>query len=239
MVPRHRSVLTAAAIGALLFATVACGEDSTATPPAEEVASSLMSPADLGGDWAVNPGPDDAPMPDSGIVTDDVRPMLPKVGFCELATADQQAAVDAVRWQAFRQFDMTPADPVDPPSDPTGNMVFAQQFLLGAEPEAVTTAFTAMRDGLEACLGELPADDEGPGFAAETTVPTVGDDRYGVLTTIEEAGGDALWRLHTVVVRKATVLMVITVVDIVMGDVEPQLTSADVDAIVTTAAGRL
>ena len=72
------------------------------------------------------------------------------------------------------------------------------------------------------------------------TLPEVGDDRYGELLTMEEAGGGAQWRLHQVFVRDGPVLMFIDVAEIVAGEgTEPQFTAEDVDTFVTTAVAKL
>jgi hypothetical protein len=69
-------------------------------------------------------------------------------------------------------------------------------------------------------------------------VPDVGDERHGVLMTVEEAGGWAEWRLHNALVRRGGVLMLIVVGEIRAG-VEPRYSVDDVGGFVTTAAGRL
>ena len=42
-------------------------------------------------------------------------------------------------------------------------MIFVQEFLLSGDPAEVESTFTALRDGLQACQGEIPAGEEGPG----------------------------------------------------------------------------
>jgi hypothetical protein len=72
------------------------------------------------------------------------------------------------------------------------------------------------------------------------TIPEVGDDRYGELTTMEEAGGRAYWLLHNSLVRQGPVLMDLQVVDIVMGEgVQPAFTTEDIGTFLTTAVDRL
>ena len=68
-------------------------------------------------------------------------------------------------------------------------------------------------------------------------VPAVGDARFGVLTTIEEAGESAEWRLHNAFVLDNDVLMSFLVVDIRAGDgVEPYYSTDDIDEMITIAA---
>lgn len=225
----------------LLVAPVGCGENdgaSNVVPDAETLATALLAPSDLEGRWEVNPGPDDSPIPASGVIPEDARSLLPSIELCPAATAESRAAADGLRWMVFRQLDMTPDDPLTPPSDRTGHMVFVQQFLLAGQPADVEATFELLRAGMEACLGEVDTGEEGPGFATEMTTPDVGDERYGVLVTVEEAGGRGEWLLHNTLVREGGVLMLVDVVDIHVG-VEPLFTTEDVGAIVTTAADNL
>jgi hypothetical protein len=93
---------------------------------------------------------------------------------------------------------------------------------------------------MEACLGEIPAGEEGPGRAEAMALPDVGDDRSGVLTTVEEAGGWAEWRLHSALVRDGDVLASIVVTDIRAGDdTAPFFTIDEVGAMVSAAVERL
>ena len=85
---------------------------------------------------------------------------------------------------------------------------------------------------------EIPADDEGPGFAEEMPLPAVGDDRYGAMLTMEEAGGWAEWRLHVALVRDGAVLVWITIVDIRAGD-DPFYTVDEIGRMVETAVDLL
>ena len=92
----------------------------------------------------------------------------------------------------------------------------------------------------QACQGEIPAGDEGPGKTEPMVIPDVGDDRYGDLTNIGEAGGGAYWLLHNSLVRKGPVLMDLQVVDIVMGDgVQPEFTTEEIGAFLTGAVDKL
>lgn len=214
------------------------GGDSSTVPTAEQLGAMLLAPTDLAGSWTIDPGPDDGRIPDSGVVPEESRGMLPTLELCPAASAESRAAADGLRWMAYRQLDMTPDDPIDPPADRTGHMVFVQQFLLSADQATTQSTFELLRDGMRACLGEIDTGEEGPGTATEMVTPDVGDDRYGVLTTVQEAGGVGEWLLHNTLVRQGAVLMVVDVVDIHLG-VDPLFTTDDVGAIVTTAADRL
>ncbi len=226
--------------GGLLLAS--CGGDGaeSAIPTAEQLASSLVVVGDYPGEWTVNTPPDASEAGASGVITDEERAMLPQLELCPAASAESQAVAGSVRWMAFRQLDLSVDDPIEPPDDMTGHMVFAQEFLSSADPAEIEATFGLLRDGLKACLGDIPAEEEGPGQATEMPIPGVGDDRYGVLLTIEEAGGGAQWMLHNAVVRKGAVLALIQVIDIRAGDgVEPLFTVDDIGAIIQTAVDKL
>jgi hypothetical protein len=247
-------------LGALVSAAVlllgACAtDDATTTSPAtsptpawsqevvptpEQLASVLATEDDFDGEWTVNVPPDAADGV-SGVVPPEQQEMLPRLDLCDRASEESIAAVKALRWQAFRQLDMTEDDPVDfAAGDMSGHMNFVQEFLLADEPSQVESTFTALRDGSQACLGEIPAGEEGPGKVEQMNIPAVGDDRYGELLTMEEAGGGAQWRLHQVFVRDGSVLMFIDVAEIVAGEgTEPQFTTEDIDTFITTAVAKL
>jgi hypothetical protein len=144
-----------------------------------------------------------------------------------------------VQWKAFRQLDLTVDDPIDPPDDRSGHIVFAQEFLTSGDLDDITATFDQLRVGMDACLGEFPAGDEGPSTAATLVVPSVGDDRSAVLTTMDEAGGWAVWRLHQMVVREGSTLMAFLVVEIHSTDTEPLYGDDEVAALVSAAVGQL
>ncbi|HEY5663285.1 MAG TPA: hypothetical protein VIS05_04535 [Ilumatobacter sp.] len=223
----------------VIFGSFGCGGDTGGrVPTAEDLAGALVEPGDLAGDWTVLVAPDGTVA--SGVVTDDQQQLLPRIEFCDAAGAASRAAAATVRWDAFAQLDLDVDDPIEAP-DRRGHLVFVQEFLLADRPDRVESRFDAFRDGFAACLGEIAADLEGPGVATAMEVPAVGDDRYGVLTTIHEAGGvDAEWRLHSTIVRVGAVLVGITVVEIRSGTgVEPLFDIAAVGEITTAAVAKL
>ena len=67
----------------------------------------------------------------------------------------------------------------------------------------------------------------------------IGDERVAVLSRFEEAGGTGVWNIYSVLVRKGSVLVSVTAVDIVMGDLEAELTLSDVGRIVDAAVSKL
>ena len=160
--------------------------------------------------------------------------MIPRIELCDEASEDARAAADDLRWMAFRQLDLTVDDPIEPPDDRSGHMVFVHEYMLSGEPDEIEATFELLREGQQACLGEIEAGEEGPGMAEEMELPDVGDDRYGVLVTVAEAGDWAEWRFHTALVRDGSVLIQIVVTDIRAG-VDPYYTVEDAGEMVTTA----
>jgi hypothetical protein len=222
------------AAASLLVGGAACGgDDEVAVPAAEDLATHLITAETYDGEWTVNVPPD-APDVESGVIPEEFRPLLPGMELCDRATDESRAAVEELRWQAFRQLDLAVDDPIEPPADRSGHMVFVQEFLLAGEPDEIETTFDLLRDGMEACLGEMPAGEEGPGTAEAMTLPEVGDDRYGVLYLVAEQGDWAEWRLHNALVREGPVLALFDIVDI-RADVEPYYTVDEVGEMVTTA----
>jgi hypothetical protein len=209
-------------------------------PTADQLASVLVTDGDYEGTWTVNVPPD-AQAGASGAVTEEQQAMLPRIVLCDRASAESRAAAEALRWQAFRQLDQSEEDPLDMESgDREGHMIFVQEFLASGDAAAIEATFTALRDGMRACQGAIPAGEEGPGMTEPMAIPDVGDDRYGDVTTLGEAGGGAYWLLHNSLVRQGTVLMDLQVVDIVMGEgVEPVYTTEDIGTFLTTAVGKL
>ena len=208
---------------------------------AEELAAALVTEDDYDGRWTVNvpPGSQGAAAP--GVVTESQQEMLPSIDFCPRASEESRAAAEALRWQAFRQLDQSEENPIDlARGDRVGHMIFVQEFLMSGDPAEVEKTFDALRDGMRACQGKIPAGEEGPGRSEPMTIPVVGDDRYGELTTVEEAGGGAYWLLHSSLVRQGPVLMNLQVVDIVVGKgMQPVFTTEDIGTFVTTAVEKL
>lgn len=236
---RHRVTRPLAVL--LLVAVIAtgCGNDAERTvPSAQRQATMLLTASDLGAGWSVNPGPGDGPDLAGGVIPADAGDFVPKPELCDAADAATTATVDAIPWAAYRQLDLAAEDPIAPPDDRSGHMIFVQQLIAAAEPAVTARSFTALRDGLAGCLGDLPAGEEGPGTATTLDVGRFGDESAGVLTTVQEAGGWAAWRLHTIVIRHGGVLTALTIVEIHAG-VDPQLGPPDIARIAAAATARL
>lgn len=229
--------------GTTCFALVGCAvssiRDTNKIRSSEELADSLLTDEDLVGDWNPNVGPDGAALPASGVITDVERPMLPQVELCEEAGQVARDAIDSVKWQGFRQLDKVVGDPIDPPADREGHMEFVQQFLMSGEPDEVESLFDDIASGYKECLGELPAGEEGPGIVTELDIEPVGDQRIAALARIEEAGGGGMWNVYSALVREGSVLMSITAVDIVLGDLEAEIGVSDLNAMLSAATSKV
>lgn len=236
-------------LGGAVLVLAACGGTGTdsaspsaawaegTVPTAEQLAAVLVTADDLEGQWEV-PVPEDAGAAVDGVVSEEQQEMLPSLELCDEASEESVAAAEGLRWQAFRQLQMTPEDPLDMAGgDRSGHMIFLQEFLLADEPDQVEATFDALRDGLAACLGPIEAGEEGPGMSEELAVPEVGDDRYGVLVSVEEAGGAGTWYLNNALVRSGPVLMLTDVVEITLGEgLDNELDREEIDALITAAA---
>lgn len=216
------------------------GVDSTTTSVVEvDLPAALLTPDDLGEGWMVTERPAaDGPAID-GAVTEEQQGQLPHPELCDEADAAARQTIGRLAWQAFRSLELNVPDPIRPPIDRSGHLVFLQELLHEGPVGEQRAMFDLMRDGYRDCLGDIPAGDEGPGRAEELPLPQLGDDRFGVLITIEEAGGWAEWRLHQVVVLDGTVLMSMILGDIRSVDVEPWFTTDAVGDIATTALERI
>lgn len=214
---------------------VGCGGSASQ----KSLADSLMTVQDLDGEWSVNLGSGDMRLPESGVITDEERKFLPTMDLCPKASQDSRDAVESLTWEAFRQFDLTVDDPVDPPGDREGHLVFAQEFLMSAGSEELATLLSRLAVGLDACAGEIPADEEGPGALERFDPGPVGDERVGARYTIGEAGGSGTWYVYVVFARTGSVLVSVSVADVVLGNLDPLIDQSFVDAIVEAAVKKV
>jgi hypothetical protein len=233
-----RGVVCGALLIGVLTGVGGCGgDDEVVIPSAEELGAALVTVDTYDGEWTVDVPPD-WPGGESGVVPAELQDQLPSMELCDAASDASRAALDSLRWMAFRQIDLTVDDPLDPPGDVTGHMVAVQEFLTSGDPAEMEELFGLLRDGAQACLGDIPAGDEGPGRTEEMVLPDVGDERFGQLTVMEESGGGAEWLLHLALVRTGGVLAMIDIMDIRAG-VEPYYTVEEIGAMVETAIDRL
>lgn len=236
----RRRVIGVVVVG-LLFGVAACSE-SVEVKDADQMSEALLGVDDLEGTWTMNlgnSGPDEEKLPESGILSDKQREVMPTLDMCDAAPTEAKEAADTLKWAVFRQIDKTVDDPLDPPTDRSGHMVFVQESMISDEPNVLSETFDALVLGSEACLGEIPAGEEGPGSSAKVTIEDVGDQQIAVLTEIEEAGGTGMWHIYTAIVRKGSVLVSLMAADVVLGDLPSELQLDDFDRIVQTALGKL
>lgn len=228
----------AVTVALMAAALTSCGSPRSV----EDMADALLTPADLTGEWTVNAGNPDASegtLAPSGILTDAQREVLPRVQLCDRASGDAQDAADAFEWEVYRQLDQTVDDPIDPPTDREGHKVFLQESMMSDDPDDLIALFDDLLPGIEACLGDIPADEEGPGTAEKIEITSGGDEQIAVLSRIEEAGGQGVWNVYNAVIRKGSVALSIMLVDVYLGDLQPVVDNADFDAIVSLAMSKL
>ncbi|MEY3342166.1 MAG: hypothetical protein RLZZ269_2077 [Actinomycetota bacterium] len=214
-----------------------CG--TVRTHSADRLAQSLLTADDLSGEWTIDPGPDDGGLDPSGVVTDEQRGLLPSIDFCEEASRDAKNAIDDLRWEAFRQLDRTVDDPIDPPFDREGHIVFVQEFLMSGLSSQLSLLIGRLREGFVSCLGDIPAGEEGPGTAVQVSLDGVADEGVAVLYRIEEAGGGGMWNVYSAIARKDSALVGLTLADVYLGELKPLVGEELLREILDTALAKL
>jgi hypothetical protein len=239
------------AVGLLGLLLAGCGKDpapedqAAEARSAGEVASTLVVAADLGGDWSVTQMPDFPELSETGVVSDEVRPMLPQMGFCDRAGAEAQAAADDLEWVAFRQLDLATGEPTEPPSPgrpPVHHIVFAQEFLATGEPDQLATTYDALVAGGDACLGTETTPDDETVHTTVLGVPGLGDASHGWRDVIREpgpTGRGATWNLRRVLVLDGDVLLMAQVAEIATPGVPTVLDDARVGVILESMVDKL
>jgi hypothetical protein len=219
----------------------ACTNDQTTTQATsvDDLVAGLVTTTDLGDGWTVPSFPDGDLATIDGAVTDTQYDQLPRPELCDQASDASLDAMDSLRWRAFRAFELTVDDSIQPPSDRSGHLVFLQELLTTGPTDDLRTSFDLVREGFETCLGDIPASEEGPGSAVSMQVPPVGEDRFATLLTFEEAGGWAQWRIHQIMVLDGPVMMSLMIGEIRSMDVEPLLDSAQNDDLTITVTDAL
>lgn len=226
----------------LLTVAVGCSssnESPTKVLSAQELADSLLVGKDLEGTWTLNEAPDGADLSTSGIIDDMNRDKLPQLELCDKASQASRDAVKAIEWGAFRQIDKTVDDPIKPPKDREGHMVFVQEWLASGDTDELESIFGDVETAFTECLGDIPAGEEGPGTITNVEIEPIGDQRIAALAQFEEAGGVGTWNIYSVFVRYGTVLMGMTAVDIILGDLPAELGLSDLNSILSAALSKI
>jgi hypothetical protein len=177
---------------------------SASVPTPEALAAALVRPEDLDGRWTLREGPDASPTGVPGLVPEEQQGNLPRPELCDKAGTDSVRAAEQLRWQAFRQLNLTLTD------DPRMHQVFVQEFLLADDADRVAATFDAVTAGIRACFGARTTYDKGvTGTSRPLAVPRLGDAALGGRTIVLESSprGPATWDLRSVLVRHGTVLM--------------------------------
>ena len=251
MQSRHRSssrlANTPSSAGAVIaiviaMATASCGDGDDEPPTAVELSTMLMTAATFDdivddGPWNLNVPPDQ-PDAASGIVSEEMQELLPQMDLCPAASDEARAEAESLRWTAYRQLDLDVTDPIELPDDRSGHLVFVQEYLTADDEPDTDRTFELLSSGMQACLGDIAAGEEGPGTVTELATPSIGDERYGIMMVIGEAGGWAEWRIHQVLVREETVLALFSIVDI-RADTAPLFSSDVLDEMFTRMADAL
>lgn len=222
---------------------VACAAPQSRSPKTvlstQQLAEALLRPIDLDGSWKLNAGPQGADLSTTGIIDETNRDKLPHMELCDTASQASKDALNAIEWQAFRQMDKTVDDPIQPPKDREGHMIFVQEWLTSGAADSLSETFDDVSGAFAECLGDLPAGQEGSGTVTDVSIKPIGDQRVAALARFGEAGGVGTWNIYSVFIRAGTVLMGLTAVDIVMGDLQPELTLDVLDHILAAALSKV
>lgn len=223
------------AVSGSMVLLAGCSDDQATDPPTPvELADRLVRPDDLDEGWTTMPSSGDVDA--SGVVTGEAPRNLPSIGLCPWAPDDARDAANGVRWQAYRQLELEPDDPLVPPDDVSGHIVVLHHALSAADEVAMTATFDLLGEGATACFGPVDPGDESAGTTEALPVPELGDDRFGALMTLPEAAGEAEWLVHYVLVRDGPVLGLVVVTDLRAGEgVGPYFTLDDIGEIATAA----
>ena len=239
----RRLALVSVSLGSLTLGSVGCSSPPSRSPrevrSTQQLADALVVPADLGGTWKLNAGPEGADLSTTGVIDDSNRDKLPQMQLCDTASQASIDAMNRIGWQAFRQIDQAVENPIKPPNDREGHMIFVQEWLTSAKADSLKPIFDDVSTAFTDCLGDVPAGEEGPGTITEVAIKPIGDQRVAALARIGEAGGVGTWNIYSVFIRAGTVLMGLTAVDIVMGDLQPEMTLEVLDHILSTALSKV
>lgn len=220
----------------IAVALMLAGCGSTDEPPsggasASGLADMLVEVDDLGTGWEMNSPPED--YGSYGVVTDENRQMVPRLQFCDKASADSRAAASGLDWEAFTQFNYETGD--------DRHLVFVQEFLRSDAVDDVRATYDALAAGVRACDAERSVYPDGEvGTQSTLEVPGVGDDRVGSRETVSEPGDRApTWDIRSLLARDGTTLIGVTVVEIAGPGTEKVLDDAEVRDLMATITDKV
>jgi hypothetical protein len=222
--------VTAAAMVLLAACGGGGGTPADTGPSARELAATLVVAEDLGTGWSVLTPPED--YGSVGVVTDKNKMMVPRTEFCDKASAASQQAAKALEWEAFTQHHYATG------SD--RHLVFVQEFLLSDRASVVRRTFDLLAAGGRSCEGDRSVTPDGETVTqGALELPAIGQDRSGFRDTIAEPGDNpTTWDLRSVLVRDGTVLIGITVAEIVPPGVPKILSDAKATDLIVTIADK-
>lgn len=163
--------------------TAPADDGSGAVPTPEDLATALLTPADLEGDWSV--------MGDSGVVDGE-----PLTSVVDAVCGAGDVAPGPGTWQAGTYLVVTA-----PPGFPQ-----VLERLTAGEPEEMESAFSDLVDQLTACLGALPPDQGRRPEAVD--IPALGDAAFAV-AVVESSGGADYNRIPAAVILDGPVLLAV------------------------------
>jgi hypothetical protein len=225
-----RRALAVMVLALLSLTPTACGGGSKTPvdsgPSARELAASLVEAGDLGTGWTVFTPPED--YGSVGVVTEKSRVMIPRMDFCAKASSASRKAATGLKWEAFTQHHYTTG------SD--RHLVFLQEFLLSDRESDVRRTFGLLADGSRACAGDRSVSPDGETITqGPLELPALGQERFGARQTVAEPGDNpTMWDVRSVIVRKGTVLIGITIAEIVPPGVQKVLSDAKTTDLMTT-----
>lgn len=223
---RLRASCVAIALVGLLLASCG-GSGGASVPTQEDLAASLLTVDDLGGEWLAVP---DFP---SGILSDEMRSEFSLPELCAEADADAVAAAAGLEWQVGAGFSRG-----EVPEQ--GYVPTLAHLMLAGEPDQIAATFEALRDGLAACAGtDQVFEGEGTFRVEEVSLPDAGDDRIGLRYQQTDAPADHVhFDLRLMLVRDEAVIMWLNETEIIVAT-EPTVAVDELGTIVTAAVGNL
>ena len=200
-------------------------------PSAKTLAAKLVTASDLGTGWTVYDPPEGYGGP--GVVTEESRKALPRMDFCDKASAASRKAATGLPWEAFTQQHYA-----------TGNdrhLVFLQEFLLSDKAADVRRTFDLLAAGIRACEGDRSVSPGGETITQGTLeLPALGQDRTGFRDTVAEPGDNpTVWDLRSALVRDGTVLIGITIAEIVPPGVPKVISDDQAKTMMTTLVDKV